>query len=143
MNITTQTGQGAGVNPRALNDEAQRRYMQGIASKDYESVAALYAENPIYLPVTGGILEDRESIRLHYAQSGMTALDVRSVRLEMISDTVLFDTGTFTAILSEEVGGGTFEGEYVAVSEVKENGLEIRSLTAFPKRQPPAAPDQE
>ena len=59
-----------------------------------------------------------------------------------MSDTVLFDTGTFTATLSEEVGGGTFEGEYVAVSEVKENGLEIRSLTAFPKRQPPGASSQ-
>ena len=138
--MTTQTASGAGINPRALNDEAQRRYMQGIASKDYAAVAALYSEKPIYLPVTGGILESREEIRLHYAQSGMTALDVRSVQLEMMSDTVLFDTGTFTAILSEEVGGGTFEGEYVAVSEVKENGLEIRSLTAFPKRQAPEAP---
>ncbi len=137
--MTTQASPRMGINPRALNDEAQRRYMQGIASKNYEAVAALYAEKPIYLPVTGGILEDRESIRLHYAQSGMTALDVRSVRLEMMSDTVLFDTGTFTATLSEEVGGGTFEGEYVAVSEVKENGLEIRSLTAFPKRQPSEA----
>ena len=140
MNITAQTGQGAKVNPQSLNDEAQRRYMRGIANKDYESVAALYVERPIYLPVTGGILNDRESIRRHYAQSGMTALEVRSIRLEMMSETLLFDTGSFIATLSEEVGGGTFEGEYVALSEVRDNGLQIRSLAAFAKRQPPDAP---
>ena len=61
----------------------------------------------------------------------------------MAGETLVLDTGTFTATLAEEPGGGTLEGEYVILGEVGEHGLQIRSLAAFPARQAPGAQAQQ
>jgi hypothetical protein len=123
--------------------DVQQRYEDAIAARDYAALSSLFVENPIYLPISGGIIEDREGIASFYEQSGLTALDARSSRTETVGENLVLDIGTFTATLAEEAGGGTLEGEYVILGEVGENGLQIRSLAAFPARQAPGAQAQQ
>ena len=84
------------------------------------------------------MVEGREAIRSTLEQDPAEAVSIRSSRAELLGENMLFDIGTFRLTLPEEAGG-TFEGEYVSVSEIGENGLQIRSLTTFPVRQPPGS----
>lgn len=127
---------------QAQVEDLQQRYEEAIEAGDWEAVASFYAEDAIYMPLSGGMFEDREGIRSQHEQMGLTALDARSSKTETIGENLILDVGTFTATLSEEAGGTTLEAEYVVLAEVGENGLQIRSLTAFPVRQAPDAPAQ-
>lgn len=125
-------------------EDVQQRYEQAIAAGDWEALASLYTENPIYSPLSGGIIEDRQEIQNFYGQSGLKALDLRSTRAETVGENLILDIGTFTATLPGEAGEDmVVEGEYVALSEVGENGVLLRSVTAFPRRQAPDAPVQQ
>ena len=122
--------------------DLQRRWEKANAAKDWETIASLFVENGVYLPVTGGMVEGREAIRSALEQDPAGAVSIRSSRVEPLGENMIFDIGTFTISLPEEAGG-TFEGEYVSLSEMGENGLQIRSLTTFPVRQPPGTASQQ
>ena len=130
------------TNAQAQIADLQRRWEQADAAKDWETIASLFVEDGVYLPVTGGMVEGREAIRSALEQDPEGAVSIRSSRVEPLGENMIFDIGTFTISLPEEAGG-TFEGEYVSLSEMGENGLQIRSLTTFPLRQPPDAAAQQ
>lgn len=123
--------------------DLERRYEESVAAGDWQGVAALYAEDAIYAPLYGGLIEGRDGIASFYEQSGTTALDLRPSRTEMIGETGVLSLGTFTVTLPGEAGEMEVEGEYVTIGEVGENGLQLRSANIFPMRQMPGAPTQE
>lgn len=130
------------ADPQALLEEAEQQYEHSLAAGDWEAFGSFFAENAIFMPSTGGIIDGREGILSWHQQSGITATDIRSSKTEMIGENLILDIGTFAATLPEDAGG-TLEGEYVTVIEVGEDGLQIRSLSTFPVRQAPDAPAQE
>lgn len=121
----------------------QQQFEEAIAAEDWETIGSMFTEDGVYLPFTGGMVEGREEIRGVLEENPAEAIDIRSSKAEMLSETLLFDIGTFTLTLPEEAGGPTFEGEYVSLSEIGENGPQIRSLTTFPLRQPPGTAVQQ
>ena len=126
---------------QAQVEDFQERFEEAIAADDWEAIGSLFTENAVYQPVNGGMVEGREAIRSAVEQDPAEAVNIRSSRVELLGEKMLFDLGTFTLTLLEEAGG-TFEGEYVSLSEMGENGPQIRSLTTFPLRQPPGSADQ-
>jgi uncharacterized protein (TIGR02246 family) len=127
----------------AMAEDVMQRYEEGVAAGDWQAVAALYAEDGLYAPMSGGLIEGRDGIADFYAQSGVTAVDLRSSRTEMIGETVVLLIGTFTVTLAGEGGDMDVEGEYVTVAEVGEDGLQLLSGNIFPLRQAPGAPAQQ
>ena len=133
-------GKGAAqeVDLQAQIEGFQQRFEEAIVADDWEAIGSMFVENSIYMPFTGGMVEGREEIRSTLEQNPAETIDIHSSRAEMLGENMLFDIGTFTLTLPAEAGG-TFEGEYVSMSEIGENGLQIRSLTTFPVRQPPGS----
>jgi ketosteroid isomerase-like protein len=127
---------------QAQVEDFQQRFEGAIAADDWETIGSLFTENAVYQPFTGGMVEGRAEIQSTLEQNPAEAIDIRSSRVEMLGENMLFDIGTFTLTLPEEAGG-TFEGEYVSLSEMGENGPQIRSLTTFPLRQAPGTADQQ
>lgn len=118
----------------------QQRYEEAVASGDTSAVAALYAEDAIYSPITGGIVEGRSGVQGVYDQMGFTSVDLQSDRAEAIGEDVVVDTGTFAATMAGEDGETQLEGEYVVVAERGEDGnYLIRTNSIFPTRQAPGA----
>ena len=126
---------------QAMVADIQRRWEEANAARDFEAISALFTENGVYLPAPGGIAEGRQEIRSVLERDAAPAVKIRSSRLDMLGGNMLLDIGTFTLTLPEEAGG-TFEGEYVSLSEIGEDKLRIRSLTTFPMRQPLSTADQ-
>lgn len=128
------------ADPRAQVEDIQQRYEQAAAAGDWEAIASMYVDEPIYSPFSGGFIEDREGIRGFYEQLGLKALDIRSSRTEALGENLILDIGTLTATLAGEEGDMEVEGEYVALAEAGADGLRLRSLTAFPLREAPEQP---
>ena len=131
------------ADPQAQVEEIQARYEEAIAAQDWEAMGSLFTENATFLPMTGGMFEGPEGIRGYHEESGLTALDATSTRTEMLGENLILDIGTFTATATTEEGDMELQGEYVVLAEVGEDGLRIRTVTAFPVRQPPGAPAEQ
>lgn len=128
---------------QAQVEDVLQRYEEGIAAGDWQAVASLYAEDGLYTPMIGGLIEGREGIASFYGESGVKAVDLRSSRTEMIGENVVLLIGTFTVTVPGEAGDMDVEGEYVTIGEVGGDGLQLRSVNVFPARQAPGAPAQE
>lgn len=124
---------------QAQAEAVMQRYEQGIAAGDWQAVASLYAEDGLYTPMRGGLIEGREGIADFYAESGLKALDLRSSRMEMISENAVLLLGSFTVTRPGEAGDMEVEGEYVTIGEIGDDGLHFRSVNVFPARQAPGA----
>ena len=124
---------------QAQVEDVLRRYEEAIAAGDWQAVASLYAEDGIYAPLMGGLIEGREGIAGFYAESGVKGVDLRPSRAEMIGEDGVLLLGTFTVTLAGEAGDMDIEGEYVTIGEVGEDGIRIRSVNVFPMRQAPPA----
>jgi uncharacterized protein (TIGR02246 family) len=131
------------ADPQAQVEEVLQRYEEAVAAKDWDALGSLFTENAIFMPGTGGVAEGREAVQSAHVQMGLPTIDVRSNRTEAVGEGLILDFGTWSITLPEEAGGGTEEGEYVALYEQSENGLLARSLTAFSTRQPPGEAAQE
>lgn len=133
--------QDAEVGPQVA--ELERSYEEALMAGDYGAVAALYAEDALYSPFFGGIVEGREGVQGFYEEAGLASADIRPVRSERVGEGLVLILGNVTATLKEEAGGDALEGEFVVLAQEGEDGLRIRSLTVFPLRQPPEAPAGE
>src|SRR5688572_16620567 len=101
---------------RASIQEAQNQYEEALTKGDFESVASMFTEDAVYLPITGGSFEGRDAILQYLQETGAPqALEIQSTRTERIGDKTL-DIGTFTLTLTAELGQ-PIEGEYVVVGE--------------------------
>ena len=124
-------------------EDFQQRYEEAVAAGDWEAMTALFTESATILPMNGGLIEGPQETRSYYEQSGLTRVDARSAKTETLADNLIFDFGSFTATFSGEAGAMEVDGEYVAIAEDGEDGLRLRSLTTFPKRQSLSEPAQE
>lgn len=128
---------------QAQMPDVHQQWEQATAAGDWGTIGSMFAEDAVYLPFTGETVEGREAIQGTFEQNPAEAIDIRSSQVEMIGENMLFDIGTFTLTLPEEAGGTTFEGEYVSLTEMGENGPQVHKLITFPLRQPPEAPAQQ
>lgn len=119
---------------QAQVEDAHQRYEAAIAEDDLDGLAAMFAEDAVYQPLTGGMLEGRDAIRQHFDEMGFAGMDVMSKRVDQVGENMVLDYGTFTVTLSEDMGGSTVDGEYVALAETGETVL-IHSLSGFPMRE--------
>lgn len=114
----------------------QQQYVSAWTSGDVDALVELFTEDAVYWPASGGRIEGREEIRRHFESAPPpSAADISSAHTEEIGELV-FDVGTVTVTLPPEAGG-EFQGEYVVIAEQTGDGLRIRRLIGFPRRETP------
>lgn len=116
----------------------QVRYEEATVAGDADAVAALFAEDGAYLPLTGGMFVGGEAIKGGFGTQRPGALDIVSTTVSQIGD-VIVDQGTFSITLPPQAGGITIPGEYVALFGEADGGLKIHRLVIFPTRRPPGS----
>lgn len=123
---------------QAQMDQLRQSFTTSMGDADWAALASLFSENATVLPVTGGLVEGRAAVQSYYEESGLTSADISPTKTETVGDGLTMEVGSFTVSLSEEMGGGSMDGEYVVLVEQAADGAQIRSLAAFPVRQAPA-----
>lgn len=121
-------------------EEAHQAYESAIADADFEALAAMFSDEAVYQPLTGGMIQGRDAIRQYFQEMGFTEMEVTSTHVEPVGGEMVLDYGTFVATLPEAMGGSTMEGEYIALAELDDT-VSIQSLSGFPMREGVPAPN--
>ena len=134
LGISLAAAQDAEV--QAKVELAHNRYEEALTKGDADALTAMFAEDAIYMPLTGGTYRGSEEIRNHLEQSPTPeSVEIRGTSVEPIGENMILDIGTFTMKLPDQAGG-TVEGEYIALAEEADGGLKLRRLISFPDRKP-------
>ena len=120
---------------QARLDAAHDEYEQFISEKDFEGLVGMFAEDAVYQPATGGLLQGRDEIRQWHEDINFASMQIAPTHAEALSDDLVLDLGSFTGTLADAPAAGPVSGEYVVVVEMTGDDLQIRSLSAFPERE--------
>ena len=110
------------------------RFLAAVVSGDGASAAAVYGEDALLLPPTGGVISGRDAIE-RFWRSGIE-IGLRSVELEALghggTGTVLYEHGRYQMLLAPGRGRSTVErGAYLAVHVQDDHSSWHWAVTAF------------
>ena len=118
---------------RSILDPLRQEFAAAVVAGDADPVAAMFAEEPTYLPITGETLESRDAIAAYYREGpDWESFTITPSKTEQVGD-VIVETGTFEGAAGEV----TTAGEYLAVAVEEGGGYKIKTVAGFAKRGAP------
>ena len=118
--------------------DVQQRYMDALRRGDLDALVALFTEDAVLMPVTGGTYQGTDAIRHFYEQLRNAGGDLKiaSTRTDDLGS-YIFDTGTVTGTLRTGEGEATIRAEYITLAKKIDGDLKIYRLASFMRQQPP------
>lgn len=118
----------------AAMTDLQEGYAEAWTEGDVDAVLAMFVEDAVYWPASGGRYDGRDEIRGALEQEPTPdSASIVATHTETIGDDML-GVGIWSVAFSEEEGDEV-GGEFVLVAEDSPNGLRIKRLIAFLPRQ--------
>ena len=97
-------------------------WISAAEAGDAAGIAALYAEDAVFVGATGDRMEGRQAIEQGMSQGlNVTSMEVTSLVRDVGPD-LIADMGTYSQTVEGEQGEETVEGYYIAVSKRQADG---------------------